>query len=112
MEQWLKYIGVFAIAFGLAFAYFYFQPNTDCDELIKKTVESYKSKVDSLKQSNQILQDSISVKQDSILVLSENIEKRTNSIDSLKQAYEDQISDIPNWGTNELTEYFTNRYPN
>ncbi len=110
MGQWFKYIGVFAVAFGLAFAYFYFQPQTDCDELIKQTIKRYDYTIDSLKYSNKLIQDSISIKQDSINLLSSNIEKRTKSLDSLKQAYEDKISDIPNWSTNELTEYFTNRY--
>lgn len=110
MEQWFKYIGVFAVAFGLAFTYFYFQPQTDCDELIKQTIKRYDYTIDSLKYSNKLIQDSISIKQDSINLLSSNIEKRTKSLDSLKQAYEDKISDIPNWSTNELTEYFTNRY--
>lgn len=110
MEQWFKYIGVFAVAFGLAFAYFYFQPQTDCDELIKQTIKRYDYTIDSLKYSNKLIQDSISIKQDSINLLSSNIEKRNQSLDSLKQAYEDKISDIPNWSTNELTEYFTNRY--
>lgn len=110
MEQWFKYIGVFAVAFGLAFAYFYFQPQTDCDGLIKQTIKRYDYTIDSLKYSNKLIQDSISIKQDSINLLSSNIEKRTKSLDSLKQAYEDKISDIPNWSTNELTEYFTNRY--
>lgn len=112
MEQWFKYIGIFTIAFGLAFVYFYFQPNTDCDELIQQTIGKYDNTIDSLRYSNKLIQDSILVKQDSINVLTSNIEKRNQSLDSLKQAYETKISDIPNWSTNELTEYFTNRYPN
>lgn len=112
MEQWFKYIGIFTIAFGLAFVYFYFQPNTDCDELIQQTIKKYSNTIDSLRYSNKLIQDSILVKQDSIDILTSNIEKRNQSLDSLKQVYETKISDIPNWSTNELTEYFTNRYSN
>jgi hypothetical protein len=112
MEQWLKYIGVFVIAFGLAFAYFYFQPDVNCDKMIKNTIKRYDSQIDSLKNLNQVLQDSIDIKQDSIRVLQENIETRSNSLDSLKQAYEDKISNVPKWDANELTKYFTDRYPN
>jgi DNA repair ATPase RecN len=112
MEQWLKYIGVFAIAFGLIFAYFYFQPKTDCDKMIKNAIKKYDNQIDSLENINRVLQDSINIKQDSIRVLQESIETRSNSLDSLKQAYEDKISNVPKWNANELTKYFTDRYPN
>jgi uncharacterized protein HemX len=110
MEQWLKYIGVFAIAFGLAFAYFYFKPDENCEAQWQEKVNSYEKEINQQKLLIESYKQRINDDIVAIDSLQTTIYDRNESLDSLKQEYEKQVDDVPNWNNNELTEYFTNRY--
>ena len=110
MKQTLTYIGVAAISFGLAYAYFAFQPKADCEAQWQEKVDSYEEEINQQKLLIESYQQRIKDDITAIDSLQTTIYDRNESLDSLKQEYENQVDDIPNWDSNELTKYFTNRY--
>ena len=110
MGQWLKYIGAAAIIFGVVFAYFHFKPDENCEAQWQEKVKSYEEEINQQKLLIESYQQRINDDVEAIDSLKTTIYDRNESMDSLKQPYEIQVDNIPNWGSNKLTEYFTNRY--
>jgi len=106
-------IGFFGIGFGVGGYWMWNKWNESKIEYQQKLQDNqaeYEQQLKDLTLYKDSLENKINTISTTIDSLNTSIANRTEALDSIKQEYDEQISNINNMSHNELVSFFSNRY--